>query len=182
MFFVWDTIHLYTSYMHEYPFSINKFDYFMKKVHTALLNYRSETWFLLLNLSHFKLLSSITALCNFLVQLISKTYVFILLAQTIIVSNMRKLSKEGLQHTDKRVGLTNELLAAMDVVKYDSFHFICIPSFFRKFENGFDFVLIDIDVMHGRRASNLKSREWGMMNYLGSGKHNYWQRYAIACA
>ncbi|PHT75807.1 hypothetical protein T459_19329 [Capsicum annuum] len=30
---------------------------------------------------------------------------------------MRKLSKEGLQYTDKRVGLTNEILAAMDVVK-----------------------------------------------------------------
>ncbi|XP_059280885.1 ABC transporter C family member 2-like isoform X3 [Lycium ferocissimum] len=37
--------------------------------------------------------------------------------QTIIVGYMRKLSKEGLQHTDKRVGLTNEILAAMDVVK-----------------------------------------------------------------
>ncbi|XP_049372840.1 ABC transporter C family member 12-like isoform X2 [Solanum verrucosum] len=37
--------------------------------------------------------------------------------QTIIVSYMRKLSKEGLQYTDKRVGLTNEILAAMDVVK-----------------------------------------------------------------
>ncbi|XP_019224929.1 PREDICTED: ABC transporter C family member 12-like isoform X1 [Nicotiana attenuata] len=43
--------------------------------------------------------------------------VFMIPMQTIIVSNMRKLSKEGLQHTDKRVGLTNELLAAMDVVK-----------------------------------------------------------------
>ncbi|KAM3323933.1 ABC transporter C family member 12 isoform X4 [Capsicum chacoense] len=50
-------------------------------------------------------------------QLVSKTYVFILSAQTIIVSYMRKLSKEGLQYTDKRVGLTNEILAAMDVVK-----------------------------------------------------------------
>ncbi|KAF3656536.1 ABC transporter C family member 2 [Capsicum annuum] len=37
--------------------------------------------------------------------------------QTIIVCYMRKLSKEGLQYTDKRVGLTNEILAAMDVVK-----------------------------------------------------------------
>ncbi|XP_025884380.1 ABC transporter C family member 12 isoform X3 [Solanum lycopersicum] len=37
--------------------------------------------------------------------------------QTIIVSYMRKLSKEGLQYTDKRVGLTNEILAAMAVVK-----------------------------------------------------------------
>ncbi|XP_055802158.1 ABC transporter C family member 12-like isoform X2 [Solanum dulcamara] len=37
--------------------------------------------------------------------------------QTIIVSYMRKLSKEGLQFTDKRVGLTNEIVTAMDIVK-----------------------------------------------------------------
>ena len=33
---------------------------------------------------------------------------------------MRKLTKEGLQWTDKRVGITNEILASMDTVKYDS--------------------------------------------------------------
>ncbi|XP_057763901.1 ABC transporter C family member 12-like [Salvia miltiorrhiza] len=38
--------------------------------------------------------------------------------QTFIVSNMRKLSREGLLRTDKRVGLMNEILAAMDTVKY----------------------------------------------------------------
>ncbi|XP_052179623.1 ABC transporter C family member 12-like isoform X3 [Diospyros lotus] len=37
--------------------------------------------------------------------------------QTFIISKMRKLSKEGLQCTDKRVGLMNEILAAMDTVK-----------------------------------------------------------------
>ncbi|XP_071921352.1 ABC transporter C family member 12 [Coffea arabica] len=37
--------------------------------------------------------------------------------QTYIVSKMRKLSKEGLLRTDKRVGLTNEILMAMDAVK-----------------------------------------------------------------
>lgn len=31
---------------------------------------------------------------------------------------MQKLSKEGLQRTDKRIGLMNEILAAMDTVKY----------------------------------------------------------------
>ena len=31
---------------------------------------------------------------------------------------MRKLTKDGLQLTDKRVGLVNEILAAMDTVKY----------------------------------------------------------------
>ncbi|XP_041993077.1 ABC transporter C family member 12-like [Salvia splendens] len=38
--------------------------------------------------------------------------------QTFIVSRMRKLSREGLLRTDKRVGLMNEILAAMDTVKY----------------------------------------------------------------
>ncbi|KAE9593921.1 putative xenobiotic-transporting ATPase [Lupinus albus] len=37
--------------------------------------------------------------------------------QTHVISKMRKLTKEGLQQTDKRVGLMNEILAAMDTVK-----------------------------------------------------------------
>lgn len=37
---------------------------------------------------------------------------------------MQKLSKEGLQRTDKRIGLMNEILAAMDTVKYDLFNII----------------------------------------------------------
>ncbi|KAI4303677.1 hypothetical protein MLD38_039277 [Melastoma candidum] len=37
--------------------------------------------------------------------------------QTLIISKMRKLTKEGLQWTDKRVSLMNEILAAMDIVK-----------------------------------------------------------------
>lgn len=37
--------------------------------------------------------------------------------QTIIISKMQKLTKEGLQRTDKRIGLMNEILAAMDTVK-----------------------------------------------------------------
>lgn len=31
---------------------------------------------------------------------------------------MRKMTKEGLQWTDRRVNLVNEILAAMDTVKY----------------------------------------------------------------
>lgn len=31
---------------------------------------------------------------------------------------MQKLNKEGLQRTDKRIGMMNEILAAMDTVKY----------------------------------------------------------------
>ena len=38
-----------------------------------------------------------------------------------MISRMQKLSKEGLQRTDKRIGLMNEILAAMDTVKYASF-------------------------------------------------------------
>ncbi|KAJ4837827.1 Canalicular multispecific organic anion transporter 1 [Turnera subulata] len=37
--------------------------------------------------------------------------------QTLIITKMRKLTKEGLQRTDKRVSLMNEILAAMDTVK-----------------------------------------------------------------
>uniref|UniRef100_A0A1J3HY96 ABC-type xenobiotic transporter n=1 Tax=Noccaea caerulescens TaxID=107243 RepID=A0A1J3HY96_NOCCA len=37
--------------------------------------------------------------------------------QTLIISKMRKLTKEGLQWTDKRVGIMNEILASMDTVK-----------------------------------------------------------------
>ncbi|KAM2799693.1 hypothetical protein COP1_004503 [Malus domestica] len=37
--------------------------------------------------------------------------------QTFVISKMRKLTKDGLQQTDKRVGLMNEILAAMDTVK-----------------------------------------------------------------
>ncbi|CAL5361917.1 unnamed protein product [Camellia sinensis] len=69
---------------------------------------------------------------------------------TFIISKMRKLSKEGLQRTDKRVGLMNEILAAMDTVKYN--------------------------VMRGRRVSNLKFTASGLMNSHGSRKHSYCQR------
>ncbi|KAG9439107.1 hypothetical protein H6P81_019272 [Aristolochia fimbriata] len=37
--------------------------------------------------------------------------------QTFMISRMQKLSKEGLLRTDKRIGLMNEVLAAMDTVK-----------------------------------------------------------------
>ncbi|KAJ3698578.1 hypothetical protein LUZ61_002283 [Rhynchospora tenuis] len=37
--------------------------------------------------------------------------------QTLVISRMQKLTKEGLQRTDKRIGLMNEVLAAMDTVK-----------------------------------------------------------------
>ncbi|PRQ29590.1 putative xenobiotic-transporting ATPase [Rosa chinensis] len=37
--------------------------------------------------------------------------------QTTVISKMRKLTKDGLQQTDKRVGLMNEILAAMDTLK-----------------------------------------------------------------
>nr|AAF19743.1 Similar to gb/AF008124 Arabidopsis thaliana glutathione S-conjugate transporting ATPase (AtMRP1) and contains two PF/00664 ABC transporter transmembrane regions and two PF/00005 ABC transporter structures [Arabidopsis thaliana] len=37
--------------------------------------------------------------------------------QTLIVRKMRKLTKEGLQWTDKRVGIIYEILASMDIVK-----------------------------------------------------------------
>ncbi|EPS64316.1 hypothetical protein M569_10466 [Genlisea aurea] len=41
--------------------------------------------------------------------------------QTFIISKMRKQAKEGLIRTDRRVGLMNEIIAAMDTVKYEIF-------------------------------------------------------------
>ncbi|TYH94556.1 hypothetical protein ES332_A12G049000v1 [Gossypium tomentosum] len=38
--------------------------------------------------------------------------------QTIVISKMRIMTKEGLQWTDRRVSLMNEILAAMDTVKF----------------------------------------------------------------
>lgn len=43
--------------------------------------------------------------------------VFMFPIQTLVISKMQKMSKEGLQRTDKRIGLMNEILAAMDTVK-----------------------------------------------------------------
>lgn len=37
--------------------------------------------------------------------------------QTLVISKMQKFNKEGLQRTDKRIGLMNEILASMDIVK-----------------------------------------------------------------
>ncbi|VFQ58770.1 unnamed protein product, partial [Cuscuta campestris] len=37
--------------------------------------------------------------------------------QTLVISKMQKMTQEGLQRTDKRIGLMNEILAAMDTVK-----------------------------------------------------------------
>ena len=53
--------------------------------------------------------------------------------ETVVISRMQKLSKEGIQRTDKRIGLMNEILAAMDTVKYDLFRnncFIFLSMFF----------------------------------------------------
>ncbi|KAL5577348.1 hypothetical protein UlMin_019047 [Ulmus minor] len=43
--------------------------------------------------------------------------VLMLPIQTVVLTKMRKLTKEGLLRTDKRVGIMNEILAAMDTVK-----------------------------------------------------------------
>ncbi|GMH26067.1 hypothetical protein Nepgr_027910 [Nepenthes gracilis] len=47
----------------------------------------------------------------------SLTLILMFPMQTCVISKMRKLSKEGLQITDKRVGVMNEILSAMDTVK-----------------------------------------------------------------
>lgn len=38
--------------------------------------------------------------------------------QTLVINKMRKFSEGGLQRTDKRIGFMNEIIAAMDTVKY----------------------------------------------------------------
>ncbi|XP_039688197.1 ABC transporter C family member 12 isoform X2 [Medicago truncatula] len=43
--------------------------------------------------------------------------VLIIPLQTFVIGKMKKLTKEGLQQTDKRVGLMNEILSTMDTVK-----------------------------------------------------------------
>lgn len=35
-----------------------------------------------------------------------------------MISKMQKMTKQGLEWTDRRVGLMNEILAAMETVKY----------------------------------------------------------------
>lgn len=47
----------------------------------------------------------------------SSILVLMVPTQTIVISKMRKMTKEGLQWTDKRVSLMNEILASMDTVK-----------------------------------------------------------------
>jgi len=61
-----------------------------------------------------------------------------------VISKMRKLTKEGLQQTDKRVGLMNEILSAMDTVKYEHIK-ICPLS---KFNYGLLCVNIVCDMLN----------------------------------
>lgn len=54
---------------------------------------------------------------------------FFFLEQTFVISKMRKLTKEGLQQTDRRVGLMNEILSAMDTVKYEHIKICPLSTF-----------------------------------------------------
>jgi hypothetical protein len=81
-----------------------------------------------------------TLLFTYISNIIILTFVC-LLEQTLVISRMQKLTKEGLQRTDKRIGLMNEVLAAMDTVKYVyiSHSFICffclLNAFFSQTNN-----------------------------------------------
>lgn len=94
--------------------------------------------------------------------------------QTLVISKMQKLTKEGLQRTDKRIGLMNEILAAMDTVKYV---FVCFSFIFWFDENLYWYLFLLpfflADVMHGSKASSQKYKIFGMMNFHGSGKPSY---------
>jgi ATP-binding cassette, subfamily C (CFTR/MRP), member 1 len=69
-----------------------------------------------------------TLLFTYISNIIILTFVC-LLEQTLVISRMQKLTKEGLQRTDKRIGLMNEVLAAMDTVKYIIFLIHSYASF-----------------------------------------------------
>lgn len=94
-----------------------------------------------------------------------------------MISKMQKLSKEGLQRTDKRIGLMNEILAAMDTVKYDSILAICLHMLL-----GFIFIVFIVyfpngsGVMHGRVVSNPRYKVFELMNCSGFEKHHCWER------
>ncbi|XP_047940588.1 ABC transporter C family member 12-like [Salvia hispanica] len=77
--------------------------------------------------------------------------------QTFIVSRMRKLSREGLLRTDKRVGLMNEILAAMDTVKYYAWE----KSFKSKIQ-----VLRDDELSWVRKAQTLQAWNTFILNSI----------------
>jgi hypothetical protein len=83
---------------------------------------------------------------------------------------MQKLTKEGLQRTDKRISLMNEVLAAMDTVKYVIFIFFISLLLTPRFGyNYFNFQkLLLLGVMLGSKASSQRCRTSAMMNFLGS--------------
>lgn len=49
--------------------------------------------------------------------------------QTLVINKMRKFSEGGLQRTDKRIGFMNEIIAAMDTVKYVFYLFSSLEKF-----------------------------------------------------
>ncbi|KAG4114413.1 hypothetical protein ERO13_D12G045100v2 [Gossypium hirsutum] len=77
--------------------------------------------------------------------------------QTVVISRMQKLSKEGLQRTDKRIGLMNEVLAAMDTVKCYAWE----NSFQSKVQN-----VRDDELLWFRKASLLGACNGFMLNSI----------------
>lgn len=101
--------------------------------------------------------------------------------QTFVISKMQKLTKEGLQRTDKRIGLMNEVLAAMDTVKYSSFAEACLKPL-NVLSSSMICNCSDMyfsDLMHGRIVSSPRFKMFEMRSCLGIGKHNYWERYVM---
>lgn len=93
---------------------------------------------------------------------------------------MRDLTKEGLQRTDKRIGLMNEILAAMDTVKCVRLCIFQKSVLFvfhvqnRMLENFiYESYKDNADAMHGRKVSRTRCKVFAMMNYHGFGSHNY---------
>lgn len=80
---------------------------------------------------------------------------------------MRKFSEGGLQRTDKRIGFMNEIIAAMDTVKYVFYLFSSLEKF--------TILIVYIEnwsgAMHGRVVSSLRCKMFGLKSCHGSENH-----------
>ncbi len=90
---------------------------------------------------------------------------------------MQKLTKEGLQRTDRRISLMNEILAAMDTVKYALHLLVFLLEVVLKFWYKLFQTFSWLDVMLGSKVSSQKCRTSVMMKFHGSAALNCLLRY-----
>lgn len=73
----------------------------------------------------------------------------------------------------------NEILAAMDTVKYEHVKKVFTSNFQVQLVSlqGFWYAEYDSDVMHGKQAFNLEFKAYEMKSYHGSAKHSLYMLY-----